>query len=214
MNTDQQKAPTQALSPRKLPSQQRARNTVDSILQATEELVRQRGFAAVGTRLIAERAGVSVGSLYQYFPTYESILLAWYEDVAAREAQRLKIAMISVSHEDLRLSVPFAMKLLLETFEKHALVLIKMVEEMPAIAQATNAASFESLIRVSMRLYFGQHHEFKTRDIHRHLFFLENIIMGNMRRYVTDKPNHLSRKDFISHLSRIVIAYLAGDLAK
>ena len=202
------------LSRRKAPRQQRARLTVKSILQATEALVIERGFSNVGTRLIAERAGVSIGSLYQYFPTYESILLAWYEDVASQVAQKARLAMMRVVHEDLRVSVPYAMKVLLDELERQELVLVRMVKEVPEIEQSTSVASFEGLIRASMRIYFNQHHEFHAKDTERHVFFLENIIFSNVRRYLADRPLNLSRKDFLAHLSRVVIAYLDGDLTR
>lgn len=210
--SDGSAAPASALQVRKTPRQQRARLTVDSILQATEALVRERGFAQVGTRQIAERAGISIGSLYQYFPTYESILLAWYESVASQAAHKARVAMMRVVHEDLRVSVPFAMKALLDELERHQLVLVQMVKEVHEIERSTSVTSFEGLIRGSMRLYFNQHHEFRPQDTERHVFFLENIIFGNVRRYLHERPRGLSRKDFLAHLSRLVIAYLEGDL--
>jgi AcrR family transcriptional regulator len=60
--------------PRKRPSQARSRETVRAILEAAARILEERGIAAATTDAIAERAGVSVGSLYQYFPNKESLL--------------------------------------------------------------------------------------------------------------------------------------------
>ncbi len=62
------------LTPRKAPQQGRARATVDAMLQATERLVAERGVEGFTTNHAAELAGVSIGSLYQYFPSKESLL--------------------------------------------------------------------------------------------------------------------------------------------
>lgn len=202
------------LARRKLPQQQRAHLTVNSILQATAELVRAKGFANVGTRQIAERAGVNVGSLYHYFPTYEAILLAWYEEVSVRVAQKMKMAMLEIAHESLDVAVPYTMKLLLSALEENELVLVRMPDEVAEIRRATHIASFERLIRSSMRMYFNQHHKFRTQDTERHVFFIEAIIFGSMHRYLADRPHKLSRKEFIAQLSRIQIAYLEGDLTQ
>lgn len=59
--------------PRKTPSQQRSRFTYDTILEAAARVFDREGLAATTNR-IAEVAGVSVGSLYQYFPNKHAIL--------------------------------------------------------------------------------------------------------------------------------------------
>lgn len=63
-----------AINPRKRPRQARAAATFDAILEAAARILETGGIDAVNTNAVAERAGVSVGSLYQYFPTKESIL--------------------------------------------------------------------------------------------------------------------------------------------
>ena len=66
------------LTPRKAPRQPRARATVDAIIEAAEQLTRKLGIEAWTTNHVAERAGVSIGTLYQYFPSKESLLTALY----------------------------------------------------------------------------------------------------------------------------------------
>lgn len=62
--------------PRKAPRQDRAKNTVEKLLDVTEQLLEKIGLDGVTTVLIAERAGLSVGTLYEYFPNKHSILFA------------------------------------------------------------------------------------------------------------------------------------------
>ncbi len=68
-----------ALNPRKLPSQDRSKASIARILQATRELLKKAGPTAVTTPNIAAQSGVSVGSIYQYFPNKEAIIHALYE---------------------------------------------------------------------------------------------------------------------------------------
>jgi AcrR family transcriptional regulator len=58
------------------PTQHRARATVDAIIEAAGQLLVSQGRAGVTTNAVAERAGVSIGSLYQYFPNKEAIFAA------------------------------------------------------------------------------------------------------------------------------------------
>jgi AcrR family transcriptional regulator len=62
-----------ALKPRKKPLQARSTVTVDAIVEATIRILRRDGWAACTTTRIAMLAGVSVGSLYQYFPNRNAI---------------------------------------------------------------------------------------------------------------------------------------------
>ncbi len=64
------------LRPRKKPVQGRSRVTVEAIVEAAARLFVRDGYANTTTNRIAELAGVSVGSLYEYFPNKASILLA------------------------------------------------------------------------------------------------------------------------------------------
>ena len=66
-------------SPRKLASQDRSRATVDALVEATARILVKDGFDKASTNRIAEAAGVSVGSLYQYFPGKEALVAAVME---------------------------------------------------------------------------------------------------------------------------------------
>jgi AcrR family transcriptional regulator len=67
------------IEPRKQPRQGRSKVTVDAILEATERVLAQRGLEATTTTEVAEIAGVSVGTLYQYFPNKQSLVAAVIE---------------------------------------------------------------------------------------------------------------------------------------
>lgn len=71
--------PTDRFRPRKQPKQERATQTRAWILQAAAQVFAEHGYGAGTTNRIAERAGVSVGSVYQYFPNKDAILHALTE---------------------------------------------------------------------------------------------------------------------------------------
>ena len=61
---------------RKRPRQERARVTVDALLDATAQVLIKDGYDGLSTNRVAAVAGVSVGSLYQYFPSKEALVAA------------------------------------------------------------------------------------------------------------------------------------------
>jgi AcrR family transcriptional regulator len=67
---------TESLNPRKRPQQRRSRVTIDTIFEATIQVLLANGLDRITTIQIADRAGVSIGSLYQYFPNKRALLAA------------------------------------------------------------------------------------------------------------------------------------------
>ncbi len=65
--------------PRRLPVQARARATFEAILEASARVLVERGYDAASTNRVAEVAGVSIGTLYQYFPNKEALFVALIE---------------------------------------------------------------------------------------------------------------------------------------
>jgi AcrR family transcriptional regulator len=76
------------LEARKTPVQERSKATVDLILSAAIQVFEERGYAAGTTNRIAERAGVSIGTLYQYFPSKEAVAVALLEQHISDTDQR------------------------------------------------------------------------------------------------------------------------------
>lgn len=103
--------------PRKQPKQGRSRVTIDAILEATGRIVAQVGLDRATTNRIAEIAGVSIGSLYQYFPGKEALLAALIE----REAEADLAAMRSVMTDTVELPLPAAIDHITEALvSRHA----------------------------------------------------------------------------------------------
>lgn len=188
--------------------QQRSRHTVDAIIQATAELFAIHPFDMVNTRIIAERAGVSVGSLYQYFPTYEAILLAWYQRVATEAAQQIRITTLGVMNRSLPDAIRHSCTALLRIYDQHWLPLIELPRQVPQIAEAIRHTSLECLNRSTIQLYLGQHPEFDVRRIERHTFFLETFVHETIARYVRERPESVGFDDVIDEVCQVVFAYL------
>ena len=66
-------------NPRKLPRQARSKATVDAVITAAAQVLIEHGYEGATTARVAERAGVSVGSLYQYLPNKEALIAVLIE---------------------------------------------------------------------------------------------------------------------------------------
>lgn len=77
-------APRRSIDARKRPRQGRSAATVEAILEAAARILETSGLPALNTNAVAEKAGVSIGSLYQYFPAKEALLAALIRRKRAR----------------------------------------------------------------------------------------------------------------------------------
>ncbi len=84
--------PNRGLDPRHAPKQLRSHAIVSAIVEAGRCLLREKGAGSLTTNRIAERAGVSIGSLYRYFPNRDGILAAIYDADTTREVADLRAA--------------------------------------------------------------------------------------------------------------------------
>jgi AcrR family transcriptional regulator len=90
-----------ALEPRKTPIQARSTATVEAISEATIQVLLRQGAQRLTTTRVAERAGVSVGTLYQYYPNKQSLLFAVLEHHMNNVATRVEAACESACYKPL-----------------------------------------------------------------------------------------------------------------
>ena len=104
MNSHLSSAAPAKLSPRKQPRQRRAKATLDAIFEGTIQLLLTDGPQALTTTRVAERAGVSVGTMYQYFPHKQALIYALnerYLDVLAGKVEETCRRNIGASTEQM-----------------------------------------------------------------------------------------------------------------
>ena len=78
---------------RRTPHQARAKETLDAIYEATARILERRGRKALNTNYIAARAGICIGTLYQYFPNKEAILISMARSVIESDGAALDHAL-------------------------------------------------------------------------------------------------------------------------
>jgi AcrR family transcriptional regulator len=193
---------------RRRPRQQRAYITVANILEATERLAERDGFRRLETAKIAAAAGISIGSLYQYFPNLEAIALALFEERSAEVARSMKAAMVAIVDQPPEIALPGVMELILRLHEKNRIILRRMSDDLPQLNLPLHPASLDHLTRGSVAHYL-RHRDarLKPADLNRKVFFLEKVVLGCIRSYLDD-PRDISRKAFIRDLTALCVPYV------
>ena len=196
-------------APRTQPKQPRSLLTRESILGAFSQLVSEFGYANTSTNRIADRAGISIGTLYHHFPNCESIAVALYEQTCSQAALDMRKMMVDSLDVPLEQTVPSVLKAILKIHQDHKSVLLDLVDEAEPLKEISHVLSFDSLVRGSLRTFLDQHSmELQIGEVDTTLFMVRNTIMGNIRRFIMESPSHIDSAAFVDELARVVISYL------
>ena len=192
---------------RKKPKQKRSRQMVDALIEATATAIVERGLEAITTHHIAETAGVSVGSLYQYFDDKEALVEALVDKLANEIAQALLRLPMS-QDGDLRCNVALIIQFgfgLLNSRDGLYLELVRNWHSLPTDrVMDILQQSFMDLSRV----YFLKHYQNNPiQDLHVRIFIISNSVMFTMVRFI-GQPQMMTQEEITRGLTDMVVGYL------
>lgn len=194
---------------RKEPRQPRAKLTVESIKIATMELARASGFGALNTIDIAARAGIGVGSLYEYFPNRESILLSIFEDTTEQLVSSIKRKLPQLLEAPQQTAIRGTASELLSAYRKNQMILIELPRQMPELRLNGYSISFDQLIHGTLRQFLIHHkHGESPALIERRAFLIEGILIGGIQRYLSQRPAHFPAAAFLDHITTVIVDYV------
>jgi AcrR family transcriptional regulator len=200
--------------PRKLASQERSRATVDALVEATARILVKEGFDKASTNRIAEVAGVSVGSLYQYFPSKEALVAA----VMDRHRQEIAQTVRDELAEVLTQPVEKAMRKLVAVGVKAHRVDPKLhcvlAEQIPSVGKLEKAETFSVENHTQFKTYLEKHRdELCVKDLELASFVCVTAIEALTHNAVLHHARMLSddaMEALIDEGARLVTGYLKG----
>ncbi len=198
------------LSPRKQAVQARSRATVDAILEAAAQVLARRGYAAGTTNRIAARAGVSIGTLYEYFPNKDSILVALVERHLSRSTDRvLEIAVRLAPDADLRRYLRRFVNAMLDLHSDQPGLHRVLFEEAPHPPESHACAlRFEETLAHAMESVLRESPEVAIADTDTAAHFIVQTAEALTHRFVLHGLHQLPRKRFSDELTALLARYL------
>ena len=139
-------------TPRKRPRQDRSRATVDSILEATARVLVKRGFDGLTTNLVAEAAGVSIGSLYQYFPNKAALVGALIEKHVEDMSQLALSELTRVAQLPAREAIRSVVEAMIRAHAVQPELHRVLTEEVPRVGRMAKLREIE---RITHRMVAG-----------------------------------------------------------
>jgi AcrR family transcriptional regulator len=196
--------------PRRTPRQKRSQILFEKIIATAKVLFERDGYAYVSTNTIAQKANVSIGSLYQYFKNCESIALAIYENACSKAALTMKRRTLESFSLPIETSIPKHIGWVFDVFEKDRYALLQLINEVPELRRVSQPLSFDSLISQTTQMFLEQHYPDVDRAIiARKSYVLDRCVLGVMSRYLDERPDFLGREEAIAEITELVRPYVA-----
>ena len=167
------------------------------------------GYDQANTNRIAEVAGVSIGSLYQYFPDKEAIAMSLIEKTISAAALKTRQTLLENLECPLEEASRNANTSLLETFEENQFALYILPEKLRSQSKYEAGLALEKFMHTT-NLTFMEQHQSKTsaEDIGVALQVVTVATLANLENYIRENPTNMSKEQFIDEMVRLFVSYM------
>ena len=196
-------------TPRKRPRQERSKVTVDTILAATARVLVKKGFDGLTTNAVADAAGVSIGSLYQYFPSKEALVAALIE----QHIEEMNSEILNELTRVAQLPMSQAVRAVIElTIKAHAVdpELHKILtEQVPRVGRLARLIEADNISRRMVAgILAARKDELAIVDVDTAAFLLCTSIEAIVHRAALLAPDRLRDPRLVDEATAMVTRYL------
>lgn len=199
-------------NPRKSASQARSRATVDALIEATARILVHDGFEKTSTNRIAEVAGVSVGSLYQYFPSKEALVAAVIDRHNEEIMGIVRMALIEVADLPVDKAVRRLVTVAIEAHRINPKLHRVLAEQIPRTGQLADVEAFNREVHNLVRTYLeSRRKEMRKIDLDIATFICVSTIESVAHNTVLNQAEMLTEKTvkvLVDETTRMVVGYL------
>lgn len=200
------------ISPRKSASQKRSRLTVGALLEATARILVKEGYDKATTNRIAAVAGVSIGSLYQYFPSKEALIAAVIDRHTSKLLQLTRDALIKIAARPIEVA---ARELVLVGIDAHRVdpkLHRVLSEQIPRFGRTKNIGAIDRDAYALVRGYLEAHRdEIDVTDTDVAAFVCVTVVEALTHAAVLHRPEILADEKavgFADDVARLLVRYL------
>lgn len=197
--------------PRKLPKQERSQATVIAILIATTRILTEEGYDKFNTNRVAELAGVSVGSLYQYFPNKESLLYALGEHHANEMAQLAQQYLEGLGDRSILEVLQQIIKAVLAAYAVNPKLYRILHQQVPRSEEIRR----QDDARLEQMLYaflVPRRDQLRPQNLDITVFIISRTIKSLLYDAIVDRPDLLKNGELEQELMRMLSSYLVSPI--
>ena len=200
------------VTPRKVPRQKRAQVTVDVILEATAHVLRTIGYDALTTNKVADAAGVSVGSLYQYFPGKDALVMALMLQVSEKQQAGFLVALGSMAKAPIADVIEAVVEALLQSHAADPRLSEVLMNQVPRVGELAEVMAYnEEKIAKPLHAFLASRREdLVVDDLRAATFVLTHSIPPLLQRLTMSRPSPEQRRAIFRELKGMLVGYLTG----
>jgi AcrR family transcriptional regulator len=200
-------------TPRKAPKQGRSEATVDAILEATARVLSRDGYDHLSTNRVAKEAGVSIGSLYQYFPNKEGLVAALADRHRAEVMRVFYKRMAEVSQSPVEVAAGVLVRALMETHAVDPKLHRMLDEQVPRVGRLGHLLEdIEVNAAGAVHAYLTQRKdELRVTDLDTATFVIVHAVEAIAHASVLSRTRKIPLERFIQETTDMVIAYLSRN---
>ena len=197
---------------RKEPQQARSVATVEAILVATARVLTRDGYDHASTNKVAEEAGVSVGSLYQYFPSKEALVAAVIDRHTQEVSQVTRNAVVKAAAGPIEVAAREFVSVAIDAHRVNPKLHGVLAEQIPHVGRLENIEANVREGYALVRGYLEAHRdEIDVADLDLAAFVLVTVVEALTHAAVLRRPDILSDEKagrFVDDVTRLVVRYL------
>lgn len=195
-------------SQRKKPQQGRSKEIVASILEATVRILPQVGSRSLTTRMIAEIAGISIGSLYQYFSNKESVLGTLMDMVMTAEMEKFNQRIEDLHGKSMEETTDAMIDLALELFLRERQKMREIFMQAPELGRIPSVLNLRRQVVQRLSEEMKKHHPGQPEaEYIRVSFVAVNSVMGVIHTMLFDETQSYSEEELAKELKAMLRAY-------
>lgn len=195
--------------PRKEPKQARSREMVEVVLEAAARVFVREGYARATTNRIADAAGISVGSLYQYFRGKDAIAVALLRRYRQRVLETVARYLDELDEASLEVRVRELMRAMLEADGLDSGLHRVLIEHVLRTSAAAEMKGFElRLEEVIVEKLRTSREKIRTTDLELAAFLLVRVVMAVTHAAVVDRPELAHDPRVVDETTRMIVSYL------
>ena len=195
--------------PRKKPVQSRSKATVDALLTATARVMLREGYDRTSTNKIAAEAGVSIGSLYQYFPSKEAIVGELVERLYNESLALLEPRLLGTAGQSLEATVAALVDAMLEEHRQNPELRRIIFEQVPRVGRLAKKLDYQSRIAELVVRGMQAHRErLGVPDPEMAAFMLVHAVEAVIHATLAKRPSYLKHAQLAREIRRLVLGYL------
>src|SRR5215471_15655063 len=180
-------------NPRKSASQERSRATVDALLEATARVLINEGYDRASTNRIAQVAGISIGSLYQYFPNKEALVAALIDRHTQQISRVTRDALAQVAARPVEVAAREFVSVAIEAHRVNPRLHGVLAEQIPRIGRLEKFEAIQREGCALVRGYLEAHRdEIDIADPDLAAFVLVTVVEALTHAAVLRRPDILS----------------------